>query len=485
MPPTCWRRYPATRFPSRRFGRSAGSPPYASWLSAPVEPAPVFDDIDGVEVQASGRSRQRRRRRLADRLTRFRRCWRRPASPRSQPKIVDSIEDAARDGRGATRVSSRAERNGTAAAAQDGVARRHHPPGRRTVDGSGRFRRWPGRADVEQVVIQPMIDGGVEMFVGATWDAAFGHLIVCGGGGTTVELLRDTAHRLAPLSATSVRAMLDQIRSTRLLRGFRGGAVLDEPAFRHVILRVSALVEAAPGDSRARPQPRVVTRTGALSSTPGSESPRPPSSASRPASDASAVSDAHGRRPSPAAPSAGRRTVFRRPRTLRAPGAGGILGRAMRRHHHDGAGRRVASNGGQEGEVARIRQAEVEHHSVHRLGASATSRSAVAASGASSTVCPAAVSASATAQRINVSSSTTSTRSRCHRLAAGRSVTCPVTLYPLSAGARLNTSRPGRRAARSTAGSTVRQFSTWLMPGAWAAAASADFALEKRADGAR
>ena len=59
------------------------------------------------------------------------------------------------------------------------------------------FHALARRVDVEHVVIQPMIEGGAEMFVGATFDTAFGHLIVCGGGGTTVELLRDTAHRLA------------------------------------------------------------------------------------------------------------------------------------------------------------------------------------------------------------------------------------------------------------------------------------------------
>ena len=102
------------------------------------------------------------------------------------------------------------------------------------------------------------------MFVGATWDAAFGHLIVVGGGGTTVELLRDTAQRLAPLSQTSARAMLDEIRSTKLLHGFRGTAPLDEAAFRELVLRVSALVEAVPAIRELDLNPIIVTQTGAV-----------------------------------------------------------------------------------------------------------------------------------------------------------------------------------------------------------------------------
>lgn len=99
--------------------------------------------------------------------------------------------------------------------------------------------------DVAQVLIQPMVRG-VEMFVGASFDRKFGHTVMCGSGGTLVELLRDVACRLAPLTNVSAREMLDDVRGTILLRGYRGAPVADEGALRDVLLRVSVLLEICP-----------------------------------------------------------------------------------------------------------------------------------------------------------------------------------------------------------------------------------------------
>ena len=118
------------------------------------------------------------------------------------------------------------------------------------------------RPDVTQVLVQPMVQG-VEMFVGATLDASFGHLVMCGSGGTMVELLGDTSCRLAPLSERAAREMLDETRGSALLRGFRGAPPADEAAFRDVLLRTSALVQACPEITELDFNPVIVTRSGA------------------------------------------------------------------------------------------------------------------------------------------------------------------------------------------------------------------------------
>ena len=242
--------------PVRALGRAAA---YASWRSAPVEPTRVFGDVDWDQV-----------RRLVDAAGGD--GWLRPEAipavlaaagiPVISTEVVDSIEAAHA---AAVRCGYPVVLKGT------GPTLLHktesHAVFTRLADEAaipGAFWTLKNRSDVEQILIQPMLEGGVEMFVGATWDAAFGHLIVCGGGGTAVELMRDTAQRLAPLSETSVRAMLDEIRATRLLRGFRGAAALDEAAFRDIVLRVSALVEAAPVIRELDLNPVMVTRRGAV-----------------------------------------------------------------------------------------------------------------------------------------------------------------------------------------------------------------------------
>jgi acetyl coenzyme A synthetase (ADP forming)-like protein len=120
------------------------------------------------------------------------------------------------------------------------------------------------RPDVESVLVQPMIKDGVEMFVGATVDPTFGPVVMCGSGGTMVELLKDTALRLAPLTDRGAREMIDELRGSALLRGFRGSPAADEAAFRDVLLRTSALVAACPGIAELDFNPVIVTTAGAI-----------------------------------------------------------------------------------------------------------------------------------------------------------------------------------------------------------------------------
>jgi acyl-CoA synthetase (NDP forming) len=96
------------------------------------------------------------------------------------------------------------------------------------------------------VLLQPMVAGGAEVIVGVNQDPTFGPLIAYGSGGTLVELVADVAFRLHPVSPRDVASMLDEVRGTALLRGFRGSPPLDEAALKDVLLRVSALVEALP-----------------------------------------------------------------------------------------------------------------------------------------------------------------------------------------------------------------------------------------------
>jgi len=95
-------------------------------------------------------------------------------------------------------------------------------------------------------IVQKMVSGGVEVMVGVNQDPTFGPLIAYGSGGTLVELMADVAFRLHPLTDRDVAAMLDEVRGTALLRGFRGAPRGDEVALADLILRVSALVEACP-----------------------------------------------------------------------------------------------------------------------------------------------------------------------------------------------------------------------------------------------
>src|SRR5690606_9869276 len=95
-------------------------------------------------------------------------------------------------------------------------------------------------------VVQAMAGEGVEMIVGVVHDPQFGPVIACGAGGVLVELMKDVAVRLTPLSRRDAEEMLEEIRTRPLLTGYRGSPPRDIPALVDAILRVSALVEDLP-----------------------------------------------------------------------------------------------------------------------------------------------------------------------------------------------------------------------------------------------
>lgn len=99
---------------------------------------------------------------------------------------------------------------------------------------------------MQGVLLQEMVSGGVETLVGVTRDPEIGHLVAFGMGGVRVEVWKDVAFRVAPLCDVDARAMLDEIRASALLDGFRGAPPADRDALVDVLLRVSRLVSDFP-----------------------------------------------------------------------------------------------------------------------------------------------------------------------------------------------------------------------------------------------
>jgi acyl-CoA synthetase (NDP forming) len=96
---------------------------------------------------------------------------------------------------------------------------------------------------MEGVIIQPMVRGGQEVIIGMSQDPVFGPLLMVGMGGVQVELIRDVAFSLHPLTDNDPDYMLDQLRSLPLLTGWRGNAPRDVASLKDVLLRFSALVD--------------------------------------------------------------------------------------------------------------------------------------------------------------------------------------------------------------------------------------------------
>ncbi len=92
------------------------------------------------------------------------------------------------------------------------------------------------------VAVQQMISGGVETVLGMTTDPSFGPLIMFGLGGIYVEIMKDVAFRIHPLTNRGAREMIESIRSYPLLTGFRGAPPVDLAIIEETLLRLSQLV---------------------------------------------------------------------------------------------------------------------------------------------------------------------------------------------------------------------------------------------------
>jgi acetate---CoA ligase (ADP-forming) len=92
------------------------------------------------------------------------------------------------------------------------------------------------------VVVQAMVAGGVETVIGMTTDPSFGPLIMFGLGGIYVEILKDVAFRINPLSDIDVDEMIRNLKSYPLLTGFRGSMPIDLSTLKESLMRLSHLV---------------------------------------------------------------------------------------------------------------------------------------------------------------------------------------------------------------------------------------------------
>jgi acetate---CoA ligase (ADP-forming) len=106
-------------------------------------------------------------------------------------------------------------------------------------------KKVPG-ATLEGVSVQRMARPGLELVIGMTRDPQFGPMLMFGAGGIFVEVLKDVAFRIVPLTREDAKEMIREIKSYRLLEGFRGQPAVDLKQLEELLLKVSRFIEANP-----------------------------------------------------------------------------------------------------------------------------------------------------------------------------------------------------------------------------------------------
>ena len=97
------------------------------------------------------------------------------------------------------------------------------------------------RPTAEGVNVQRMMEGGREVVVGFTSDPVFGPILMFGLGGIYVEILKDVAFAVCPVSDVRARELVRAIKGYPILRGVRGQAGVSEDALVELIQRVSQM----------------------------------------------------------------------------------------------------------------------------------------------------------------------------------------------------------------------------------------------------
>lgn len=100
---------------------------------------------------------------------------------------------------------------------------------------------WPG-ASIRGVLVQEQVRPGRECLIAVSRDPQFGPLVALGLCGVYVDVLKDVAFRLAPMSEADAHEQVRELRAYPLLRGAGGEPPADIAAIEDCLLRVSQLV---------------------------------------------------------------------------------------------------------------------------------------------------------------------------------------------------------------------------------------------------
>lgn len=98
----------------------------------------------------------------------------------------------------------------------------------------------------EELLLQRMVSGGLELLLGAKRDVTFGPVVAVGLGGVFVEIYQDVALGVCPVTADQARRMIRSLKGYKILQGYRNLPGVDEESLVEIILKISEFMLANP-----------------------------------------------------------------------------------------------------------------------------------------------------------------------------------------------------------------------------------------------
>lgn len=104
-------------------------------------------------------------------------------------------------------------------------------------------KKLKGVEHFQGVTVQPMIKlDGYELILGSTIDVEFGPILLFGTGGQLVEVYKDRALALPPLTTTLATRMMEQTKIYEALHGVRGRKGVDLEKLQEILVRFSQMI---------------------------------------------------------------------------------------------------------------------------------------------------------------------------------------------------------------------------------------------------
>lgn len=107
-------------------------------------------------------------------------------------------------------------------------------------DMHGRLSKKKG-VDVKGILLEKMVDPGVELIVGLQNDPQFGPVIMVGLGGVLTEVIKDVQFRMLPITTSDAKSMLNDLKGSKILRGFRGSKSIDMNMLAKALVQIGKL----------------------------------------------------------------------------------------------------------------------------------------------------------------------------------------------------------------------------------------------------
>ncbi len=107
-------------------------------------------------------------------------------------------------------------------------------------DMHGRLSKKKG-VNVKGILLEKMVPKGVELIVGIQNDPQFGPVIMVGLGGIMTEVMKDVAFRMLPITTSDAKSMLNELKGSQLLKGFRGSEPVDLGMVAGMLARIGKL----------------------------------------------------------------------------------------------------------------------------------------------------------------------------------------------------------------------------------------------------